>query len=279
MTQAMFRSLSNIWAREIGLTKTPSTTPKRDVSLHARDVVLKSPKRKRASGDCIQASVTAQNANTAHPEESELISSSVKCEIAQTPDQLFGSSDPVDEPLAPLPIEVPELRKPKSSIGNWWSRLFDGDDKSWCTSLVQAVYSGAFDGEGGIEDVGFTVSWWTQVKGYFFGDHGSRHRSIRRVAKLVFLLRPLLDELRCRLPPADLCNVEELGLRFTERAVKSLLDEIETGKTARLSHIRFEPRQRATLQRLMCALAPLLTDEDMLVKRIAVIVGSQSVRC
>lgn len=188
-----------------------------------------------------------------------------------------------DSPTGTGEPDIPFLRQARTKLSVWFDRIFGSTDTEWLTSLSQAVYSGAFDGEGGEEDVGFAVGFWTRVKSSIVGSHDTRHRTIRRVAKLARVLRPMLDELRCRLPPDDLTNVEPLGRRFVERAVKALLDEIEEGKLKRMEVVRDyllsgTVSTRATLQRIVCTLAPMLTDEDVLARRLGEIIGRQQVR-
>lgn len=205
-----------------------------------------------------------------------------------TPPVTPASCDRESEPtcphgVPPLSFEPLIVRPARTKLGVWWDRIFGQTDTEWLTALSQAVYSGAFNGEGGVEDVGFAVGFWTRVKSSIVGSHDTRHRTILRVAKLMRVLRPMLDELRCRLPPEDLTNVTPLGRRFVERAVKALLDEIEDDKLARMTDVRHyllhgTVSTRATIQRIVCTLAPMLTDEDVLARRLGDIIGHQQVR-
>jgi len=192
------------------------------------------------------------------------------------------------EPVCPsgVPADSSEpvyLRAAKTKLSVWWDQVFGSSDTEWLTALSQAVYSGAFNGDGGVEEVGFAVGFWTRIKSSIVGSHDIQHRTIRWVAKLMSVLRPMLDELRCRLPPEDLANVTPLGKRFVERAVKALLDEIEEGKLKRMETVRNHllygtVSTRATIQRIVCTLAPMLTDEDVLARRLGDIIGHQQVR-
>jgi len=147
------------------------------------------------------------------------------------------------------------------------ARLFAGTKDKVAVGLVQEVYAGC-PGEEGDSDVRFSMGFWSSCKAAVFGSHGSRHRTVRRVASLIQELRPLLDELRFENTMRELSDVSELGKAYVENAVKRVLRKAVEEK-------RVDPRRSATLKRLLVVLAPMATDEDDFASLVSRVVRSK----
>lgn len=158
----------------------------------------------------------------------------------------------VDQPVPPVVLDT--IPAGPTFLQGLFARVFAGTKDSMAVGLVQSVYAGPMDEEGG-SDTKFSMGFWSTVKAKILGSHDERHRTIRRVAVLIRRLRPLLDTMRAEVPERELRDTSVLGVAYVENAVRRILRKaVEDGEVAE--------RQRATFQRLLVKLAPLSVDED-----------------
>lgn len=159
-------------------------------------------------------------------------------------------TEPEEEfPLGPMP----------TGVQLFFRNIFSKESNTAAASLVQLVYQGGLTDETGECDCRFSLSLWSKVKSLVFGSNLSRHRTIRRVAKVVKILRPLLNELRFEVSEEDLRNTTPLGVRFVETAARRIIRKAVDGEYPEISVDR---SQCGLVQRLLVRLAPMIVDED-----------------
>lgn len=171
-------------------------------------------------------------------------------------------SAPVLEDRPIVGVELPQVERPR--FGQFLARWFDQGDREAATRVVQEVYSSDPEGLGGDTRLKYSLGFIGEIKARLFGSHVCRHRAARRVFVTVLpKLRLLLDCLRADNSMAVLADTSPAGVQYVETAVRRLLrQKVEEGV--------IRDAQRATFQRLLVRLAPLVVDEE----EFANVVGS-----
>lgn len=181
-------------------------------------------------------------------------------------------SDPSNSSIGNSPCvcrEVgPELAPevPRATGRSWAEWLFPTDYSGVASDIVNFVANGDGEGDPGMNPTRYFAPLLKRIKETCLGNHGRRHRVCLRAARHLGNLRPLLDELRTRASADMLRDTSTAGKGAVEVCVRRVLkDWLEEG--------RIERRSVAFYQRVLVALAPVVTDDDRLAAAISRVVG------
>lgn len=154
------------------------------------------------------------------------------------------------EPLMTDPV-------PSTRPSTWLAWFFPTDYHGVAEDVINYVAAGDSLDEAGDSEHHRLRSILSHIKERLVGNHVRRHRVAYRIGNKLKNLRPMIDELRARVNRADLVDTSAVARAAVEVAVRRLLkDQVAAGVIL--------DRECGFYQRILVALAPVVTDDDRL---------------